>query len=81
MTASTIAIVVAGIVASVLAGIALGMDVTALVILALIVGCGLVAVRVALKARAGDAGPVQCPHCSGLLSPNAPYCKHCGMDL
>ena len=70
-----------GIAAAVLLGLGLGFDIGALVILALIVGCGALAIAVSRKAVAGESGPRTCPHCGGLISPNAPFCKHCNTVL
>ena len=78
MTGLTIGIVGAGVLAAVLLGLGLGMDTGALVIFGLIVGCGALAIAVARRSEAGRVGPASCPECGGLLSPNAPYCKHCG---
>lgn len=77
MFAGTWLIVGAGIAMSLLFGLALGLDVTALVILVSIVAVGAMAVAAAGKARRREAGPARCERCGGLISPNAPYCKHC----
>ena len=31
--------------------------------------------------RSKRVGPATCPNCSGVVSPNAPYCKHCNAPL
>jgi hypothetical protein len=31
--------------------------------------------------RSKRVAPATCPHCSGVVSPNAPYCKHCKEPL
>ena len=48
------------------------------VILGFIVLFGALAIAVADKARSGAVQPASCPECGGLISPNAPHCKHCG---
>jgi len=68
----------AGILGALLLGLGLGFDVGALVILGFIVIFGSLAVAVTDKARAGSVQPASCPSCGGLISPNAPHCKHCG---
>ena len=55
-----------------------GLDVTGAIILALIILMGALVVAVARKSGAGSVQPATCETCGGLLSPNAPYCKHCG---
>ena len=76
-----IAIVISGLgVASAMA-IAVGLDATGTIILALILVTGLLAIAVVRKSREGVVGPAQCSDCGGLLSPNAPYCKHCGAPI
>ena len=77
MTFSTNLIVGLGLLAAVLLGLGLGFDVGAVVILALLIACGGVAIAVARKSAARATGPRICPDCGGLTSPHAPYCKHC----
>jgi hypothetical protein len=70
--------VASGIVGAILLGLGLGFDSTALIILGFIVIFGALAVAIADKARSGAVSPSTCPMCGGLISPNAPHCKHCG---
>ena len=77
MTLGVAVFVGSGILAAILLGIGVGFDVTAMVILALIVAVGLAAVSIASKFSTGEIEPAYCPACGGTLSPNAPYCKHC----
>jgi predicted amidophosphoribosyltransferase len=42
---------------------------------------GLVVIAAAIKVRGGRISPGECPNCGGLISPNAPYCKHCGAPV
>lgn len=81
MTSAVAALVILGIAVAVGLGIAGGFDTTAVIILALMVALGLLAVAVANRARLGKVGPAHCPDCGGVVSPNAPYCKHCGSNL
>jgi hypothetical protein len=71
-------LVVLGIVGSVLLGLGLGFDSTSLVILGFIVIFGALAIAITDKAKTGAVQPASCPSCGGLISPNAPHCKHCG---
>lgn len=81
MSAATVGIVVAGFLAVGLAAVAGGVDATALILIALIVALGTLAVAVARRARSGTVEPATCPACGGLNSASAPHCKHCGADL
>jgi hypothetical protein len=74
-------LIVYGIVAAILLGIGMAFDVTALIILGGIVIVGAVGFGVVEKMRSGAVVPAQCPECGGLVSPNAPYCKHCSAPL
>ncbi|MGH2753971.1 MAG: hypothetical protein ACRDLB_06010 [Actinomycetota bacterium] len=68
----------AGIAGAILLGLGLGFDIGALVILGFIVMFGSLAIAVTDKMRSGAVRPATCPSCGGLVSPNAPHCKHCG---
>ena len=78
MTSVVRIIVGVGILGAVLLGFGLGFDSGALLILGFIVLFGALAIAVADKARSGAVQPASCPACGGLISPNAPHCKHCG---
>ncbi|HET7482004.1 MAG TPA: hypothetical protein VFK89_04015 [Actinomycetota bacterium] len=77
MRAATIAIVAVGIAVAVFAGLSSGFDAVSVVILLLLIAFGALAIAVTRKAGSGIR-PATCPECGGLLSPHAPYCKHCG---
>lgn len=47
-------------------------------LLFLIVATGALAIAIARRSDRGLASPARCAECGGLISPNAPYCKHCG---
>ena len=81
MTPAVWVIVVGGLCAVVLAAAAGGFDAMGGILLVLIVAVAALAVSVARKARSGAIGPAECPACGGLVSPRAPYCKHCGERL
>lgn len=81
MTAAVASFVGFGILAAVLLGLGVGFDRGAYVILGFIIAFGLIAVAATRKARAGLVRPRPCPNCGGLISPNAPYCKHCSEVL
>ena len=73
-------LVAVGIIEAIVLGYAFGLDVAALSILGSLVVVGVLAIVVARKSEAGAVGigPVHCDSCGGLISSNAPYCKHCG---
>ena len=81
MTRAVAALVAASVVVVVAAAVTAGIDRYSAVMLALIVAVGALAVVVARKFAAGSVRPVVCPDCGGMLSPHAPYCKHCGARL
>ena len=62
-------------------GIVAGLDVYAGVILGLIVAFGVLTLAIARRSRSGTIGPARCFKCDGIVSPNSPYCKHCGARL
>ena len=78
MRSLAVAIVLLGI--ALTSGLALsgGLDTTGAVILLLIFVMGALAVAVVRKSGAGSVQPATCDSCGGVMSPNAPYCKHCG---
>jgi hypothetical protein len=78
MTWGVAALVGLGIVAVILIGVGGGFDTGSFIIIAFIAAFGVLAVAVTKKARSGVVSPKRCESCSGLISPNAPYCKHCG---
>lgn len=75
------AVVVLGLTLAVVTGLNYGFDSTAVVYLALMVGVGGLAIAIAGRSEKRAAGPARCPECNGLVSPNAPYCKHCNATL
>ncbi len=81
MTVAVAVVVVVGVAASVVAGLAVGMDALGLVLLAFIVCLGGLAIALPAKLKAGGVRPVRCDECGGVLSAAAPYCKHCGKRI
>ena len=81
MSVVAIAIVIVGLGVAAALAIAAGLDATGTIIFALILVTGLLAIAVVKKSKEGVVGPAQCPECGGLLSPNAPYCKHCAAPI
>jgi hypothetical protein len=81
LSALAIAIVVAGIALVVSIAFIAGGDVATVLYVAPIVLLGTVVVSVALKTRGGAVRPAECWNCGGLVSPNAPSCKHCGASF
>lgn len=78
MTRFVTSFVVLSIIGAVALGIGVGLDVAALSILATLVALGVLAIVIARKSEIEAIGPATCSACGGLMSPNAPYCKHCG---
>ena len=74
----TIGIVVAGIAVALALGVRQGFDPTSVTILVLILVVGGISIAVADRSERGAVGPAHCDACGGVLSPNAPFCKHCG---
>jgi hypothetical protein len=74
----TIAIVGAGLLLALALGWRQGFDATSLTILAFIAVTGAVAIAAVARSEGGVVGPARCSSCDGVISPNAPYCKHCG---
>ena len=81
MRSVAVAIVLLGIALSIGLAMVGGVDMTGVVILSLVIGMGGLAIAVVSRSSTGQVQPAECPSCGGLVSPNAPYCKHCGADL
>lgn len=62
-------------------GLVAGLDAYAAVMLGFILAFGWLAVAVARRSRGGAIVPARCRNCGGMMSRNAPYCKHCGARL
>lgn len=78
MTAATTGIVVAGLALALALGLAGGFDTRSVVILALTAVVGAVAIAAARRSTHDRVEPARCGECKGVMSPHAPYCKHCG---
>ena len=81
MSNAVAAFVLVSIAVVVFLGAALGMGPVAAILLGLIVALGALAIAVARKAQSGEVEPARCRSCGGLMSPNAPSCKHCGAPV
>ena len=81
MTAWVVAIVAGGVGFALWVGARRGFDPVSLMILAGIVALGALAIAAARRAGAGLVGPDHCGGCGGLISANAPVCKHCGAPV
>ena len=73
-----VGVVVAGIVYTTALALTGNLDLYAGIVFALVVATGFLAIAIVRRSTSGMTAPVQCTECGGLLSPNAPYCKHCG---
>lgn len=78
MRTATIAIVGAGLAVALLLGYTRGFDAAAVTILVLIALVGALAIAAAARTEQGDVEPARCRACGGVVSPHAPFCKHCG---
>jgi hypothetical protein len=81
MSAVTVVIVLAGLVAVGLTAAARGVDLIAIILIAFIAALGTLSIVIARKSRSGAVQPASCGECGGLNSSTAPYCKHCGARL
>jgi membrane protein implicated in regulation of membrane protease activity len=78
MRAAAFAIIVVGITFAIGVALSGNFDAAGIAILALIVAVGMLGVAVVRRSGTTAIEPVRCAECGGLLSPHAPYCKHCG---
>ena len=78
MRTATIAIVLVGLALALVLGLARGFDGRSASILAAMAVVGGLAIAVAHRSDGRGVGPTGCTECGGVISPNAPYCKHCG---
>ncbi len=81
LTSLVVILVSLGVAVTLGLGIAGGFDTTTMVLLALILSFGLLAVAVTRRSRSGLVVPARCASCGGLISAHAPYCKHCGRPV
>ena len=81
MTRAITTFVVVVLVNALVFGYMYGFDSTAIAILCALVVVGGLAVAVARGRDKGLTAPATCVSCGGLMSPNAPYCKHCGASI
>lgn len=78
MRAATAVIVGAGVLLALVLGSSRGFDATSVTILVGIVLVGALAIAAAGRSARGATGPATCAGCGGVISPHAPFCKHCG---
>jgi hypothetical protein len=81
VTAAVVVLVSAGLALALAYGLARGFDALSVVLLISLSGLGALGITVARRARAGTVMPHACVECGGVVSPSAPYCKHCGAPL
>ncbi len=81
MSLLAVAIIVAGVAVALVLGLVTGFDAVGIVIFSLILLVGALGVAAVTRYRSGDVVPATCDECGGLISPNAPYCKHCGASV
>lgn len=78
MKAITLVIVGTGVLLALALGVRQGFDATSITILVFIAVAGAVAIAAVKRSEGGAIHPARCSSCEGVISPNAPYCKHCG---
>ena len=78
MKAITLVIVGTGVLLALALGFRQGFDATSITILVFIAVSGAVAIAAVERSERGAIRPANCSSCDGVISPNAPYCKHCG---
>jgi hypothetical protein len=78
VTALVTALVGAGLAVALGATVGGGLDRVGAVLLIVTGAVGALGIAAARRASTGAIAPRRCPECEGLLSANAPYCKHCG---
>lgn len=81
MTALVLTLVGVAIAVAAVLAVAGGLDLLGLLLLVLIVAVGALGVAVARRGEKGRVSPAVCESCGGLLSPHAPFCKHCGAPV
>lgn len=81
MSAATTILVSVGLLLALALGLARGFDTTGLILFGLLAVFGALSISAARRARSGGVMPARCSKCGGLVSPNAPYCKHCKEPL
>ncbi len=70
-----------GIALAFLFGLVRGFDAVAVAIFVAIVAAGILGIAIVNKWGRGAVIPAQCGECGGVISPHAPYCKHCGAPV
>ena len=78
MNTAVTTLVVAGLAVALVVGFVRGFDTTGVVLFGLLTLSGALAIGVTRRSEGGGVSPARCGKCGGLISPNAPYCKHCG---
>ena len=78
MTRVVVGIVLLGVGLALFLGVVYGFDTVAVSMLFALLLLGGLAIAVARGKERGMTAPARCHSCGGLMSPNAPYCKHCG---
>lgn len=78
MRAVTATIVVAALLLALVLGLSRGFDTTSGAILVASALVGAVAIAAANRSSSGVTRPAACEDCGGVISPHAPFCKHCG---
>lgn len=79
MKSLTWGIVGVGLALALALGLRQGFDATSAAIFAFSVVVGAVAIAAVRRSERGAVRPARCSSCDGVISPHAPYCKHCGV--
>ena len=78
MSGAVTVLVALGVALAVALTVRAGVDPLGVVLLGLIVALGALGIAVARRSGTDRVNPAICDACGGLVSANAPYCKHCG---
>lgn len=78
---TAVAVVLGGSIVALILGLAAGMDGLAILLFGFVLGAGMLVIAAVNRMSSGAITPGHCAECGGLISSNAPYCKHCGETL
>ena len=81
MSVVAVAIIVSGVLVAGALGFAAGFDPVGIVIFSFILLFAALGLAAVAKFRSRSVSPVPCRGCGKAISPNAPFCKHCGASV
>ena len=78
MRVAAVLLIIAGIAFAVVLGLNRGFDPFSGLIFVLVVALGVLGIAIVLRANETSVRVGRCGECGGVISPDAPSCKHCG---